>query len=72
MEEGFPDLTHLIRSIQRSEGNPDCFGTAKGYCDKKNCVWREYCLKKIDGGLTASNNPPETDAQREYRQSYQK
>ena len=27
--ENFCDLTRLIRSIQRREGNPDCFGTAE-------------------------------------------
>jgi hypothetical protein len=40
-----PDITHLIRSIQRIEGNPDCFGKAEGGCDQTDCFWREYCLK---------------------------
>jgi hypothetical protein len=36
----------IIRAIQRSEGNFDCFGTAKaGECDQANCRWREDCLK---------------------------
>ncbi len=36
----------IIRAIQRSEGNFDCFGTAKtGFCDQENCLWREDCLK---------------------------
>jgi len=36
----------LIRSIQRKEGNFDCFGTAvDGYCDQYNCLWRADCLK---------------------------
>jgi hypothetical protein len=43
----FPDLTRLIRSIQNIEGNPDCFGRADGNCDRKDCLWREYCLKEI-------------------------
>jgi len=34
----------LIREIQRKEGNFDCFGTAKDYCDQFNCLWREDCL----------------------------
>ena len=44
--ENFPDLAHFIRSIQRIEGNPDCFGTAASGCDHLDCRWREYCLKE--------------------------
>jgi hypothetical protein len=36
---------NIIRSIQRAEGNFDCFGTASsGYCDQTNCLWRNDCL----------------------------
>lgn len=38
------DLTALIRSVQRSEGNSDCFRRNKGYCDQLGCAWRSYCL----------------------------
>ena len=41
-----PDLTHIIQSVQRIEGNPDCFGTAEKHCDRLDCFWREYCLKE--------------------------
>jgi len=35
----------LIRSIQRSEGSFDCFGTAvDGECDQLDCLWREDCF----------------------------
>jgi hypothetical protein len=35
----------IIRSIQRAEGNFDCFGTATaGVCDQLNCLWRDDCL----------------------------
>lgn len=40
------DLTRLIRSIQHIEGNPECFGKSDENCDRKDCFWREYCLKK--------------------------
>lgn len=40
------DITTLIRSIQRLEGNPDCFGMANGNCDRLDCAWRTYCLGK--------------------------
>lgn len=42
--DNLPDLTHLIRSVQRIEGNPDCFGKADGQCDRLDCFWRESCL----------------------------
>ena len=44
--DNLPDITHLIRSVQRIEGNPDCFGKADGNCDRLDCAWREYCLKE--------------------------
>ena len=46
LKEQFPDLEHLIRSIQHIEGNPDCFAKSDGHCDREDCVWREYCLKE--------------------------
>jgi len=45
LQDNSPDLTHLIRSVQRLEGNPDCFRKAKGNCDHLDCVWRVYCLE---------------------------
>lgn len=36
---------NIIKSIQRAEGNFDCFGTAVGYCDQEKCCFRENCLK---------------------------
>jgi hypothetical protein len=43
-KKDFLDITALIRSVQRAEGNPDCF--LKGYdnCDQPDCAWRLYCL----------------------------
>ncbi len=36
----------LIKSIQRKEGNFDCFGSATdNFCDQWNCLWRNDCLK---------------------------
>lgn len=35
----------MIRTIQRNEGNFDCFATAtNGFCDQFDCSWREDCL----------------------------
>ncbi len=37
----------LIRKIQLTEGNFDCFGTAtSGECDQVNCAWRSDCLSR--------------------------
>lgn len=35
----------LIRKIQSSEGNFDCFATAySGECDQAGCLWRSDCF----------------------------
>lgn len=35
----------IIRAVQRSEGNFDCFGTASnGECTQQDCMWRADCL----------------------------
>ncbi len=46
MEDDRVDLTLLIRSMQRAEGHSDCFGAAKGHCDRLDCAWRKYCQEK--------------------------
>jgi hypothetical protein len=36
----------LIRAIQKSEGNFDCYGSATSeFCDQVNCLWRKDCLE---------------------------
>jgi len=36
--------TELIKTIQRAEGNNDCFaGNNVSGCDQLNCLWREDC-----------------------------
>lgn len=35
----------LVRSIQLTEGNFDCFTTAvDGECDQSGCIWRDDCI----------------------------
>jgi hypothetical protein len=53
--DNFPDLSRLIQSIQRIEGNPDCFGTAGGYCDRLDCQWRGYCVKEPENRFITEN-----------------
>jgi len=40
------DMTALIRSIQRAEGNPDCFRRGEPDCPYMECAWRSYCLPR--------------------------
>lgn len=35
----------LVKTIQRKEGNRDCFATARSYCDQLACCWRSDCVK---------------------------
>lgn len=36
----------LIRKIQQSEGNFDCYARAsEGVCDQSECLWRNDCLQ---------------------------
>ena len=36
----------LIRAIQKSEGNFDCYGSStSGFCDQVNCLWQKDCLE---------------------------
>ena len=72
MKEKVPDLIHLIHSVQRIEGNPDCFGTAKEYCDQKNCIWRDYCLKNTERRPAAMEHYPENSADGKRLQTSQK
>ena len=38
------DRTRLIRSIQKAEGNPQCFLTGVTHCTEEDCAWRPYCI----------------------------
>jgi len=41
---GIMKKADMIRAIQVAEGNLPCFGTAPGYCDQIDCLWRDDCL----------------------------
>ncbi len=45
---GCVDMVKFIRSIQRLEGNPDCFRKKAGYCESITCAWRLYCIDAIE------------------------
>jgi ribulose kinase len=45
LKSGKLSKTLLVKQIQVSEGNFDCFASASNdYCDQKNCIWQEDCL----------------------------
>ncbi|MDD5176206.1 MAG: SAP domain-containing protein [Sterolibacterium sp.] len=40
----------LIRKLQQSEGNFDCYARAvDGVCDQSECLWRDGCLTESAG-----------------------
>ena len=44
----------IIKQIQRTEGNFDCFATAVDHqCDQIGCLWREDCFA-LAGKIRAS------------------
>mgnify|MGYP003564576981 FL=1 len=45
-KQNYLDITALIRSLQRAEGEDDCFRTANLNCQHLDCRWREYCFDK--------------------------
>ena len=43
--KSYLDNATLIRSIQRAEGNMDCFQMGMIDCDQVDCKWRAFCLE---------------------------
>ncbi|MBE9535856.1 MAG: SAP domain-containing protein [Proteobacteria bacterium] len=41
---GSKKKSELIHSIQLTEGNFDCFGTAINFCDQGGCCFMKDCL----------------------------
>jgi hypothetical protein len=48
MQNNYLKLDDLVRSIQRSAGDPDCFRRSIAPCDKVDCIWRSLCLDRED------------------------
>jgi len=45
LKTGKMTKVNLVRTIQLTEGNFDCFATASsGECDQTGCLWRDDCL----------------------------
>lgn len=45
MENNILNITELVRSIQRSSGDPDCFRRGQLECENLDCTWRTLCLE---------------------------
>ena len=46
--------TEIIRALQKTEGNFDCYGRAtSGFCDQAGCRWKEDCLTESVGETPA-------------------
>ncbi|MDH3344820.1 MAG: hypothetical protein OEM61_01110 [Desulfobacteraceae bacterium] len=44
-KKNYLDMAALIRSIQRAEGNTDCFQKGVIDCDRVDCKWHPLCLE---------------------------
>jgi len=45
VKPGKMDKIRLVKTIQREEGNFDCFATAiDSECDQSGCLWRKDCF----------------------------
>jgi hypothetical protein len=42
---GQVDIIAMVRSLQRTAGQVDCFRRGNADCDILDCDWRAYCLK---------------------------
>ncbi len=46
---GKMNKAELIRTIQRAEGNSDCYATKGRGCDQIKCLWRKDCIEASAG-----------------------
>ncbi len=58
------DLTVFIRSIQKAEGNEDCFRRARESCEQLDCAWRKYCLEESRGASLEKYQKPHQNQDR--------
>ncbi len=58
-QPNYVDLVNVIRSIQRAEGNLDCYRRGRQQCDRMDCVWRDHCLKAPEAPSRGDTEPQE-------------
>ncbi|MCW8930116.1 MAG: SAP domain-containing protein [Gammaproteobacteria bacterium] len=45
LKTGKLNKTLLVKQIQITEGNFDCFASASNdYCDQSDCIWKDDCF----------------------------
>ena len=49
LKPNYVDLVNLVRSIQRAEGDIDCYRSGLRPCGRLDCAWRDHCLKEPEG-----------------------
>lgn len=63
----------LIKLIQRSEGNFDCYASAdQGHCDQLDCLWIDPCLKEAVVPVAAVKSAPKKRAATKKKSSAKK
>jgi hypothetical protein len=45
LQNNYLNLSELVRSIQRSAGELDCFRRGQPHCDNLECTWRSLCME---------------------------
>ena len=45
--KNYLDVKVLVRSLQRAEGQEDCFLSGRTDCEETDCRWRNHCLEKL-------------------------
>lgn len=55
LKTGKLNKTLLVKQIQTTEGNFDCFASASNdYCDQSACIWQDDCFKLAKKAVTVS------------------
>lgn len=58
IKPGKMNKAQIIHAIQVQEKNFPCFGTANGYCDQYECLWRSDCVKPFESAAYSPVTPP--------------
>lgn len=55
LKTGKLNKTRLVKKIQVTEGNFDCFATASNdYCDQSACIWQDDCMSLSKKAVSVS------------------
>ena len=55
LKTGKLNKTLLVKQIQATEGNFDCFASASNdHCDQSACIWQDDCFKLAKKAVAVS------------------